>query len=90
MKLLVPTVICWLLLPLLDTAHGAENLKTYQPPRLPDGHVDMQGIWKNSNLSPLERPEGLTRLTISAADAKRLESQYYLASAAPINPTIRA
>ena len=25
-------------------------------PRLPDGHPDLQAVWENSTLTPLERP----------------------------------
>ena len=28
----------------------------YQVPRMPDGHPDMQGVWANNNMTPLERP----------------------------------
>jgi hypothetical protein len=38
----------------------------------------MQGIWKNSNLTPLERPEGFHQLALTPAEAKELEAQYYL------------
>ena len=72
----LPSSVCWALLVLLATAHAAEKSKAYHPPRLPDGHVDMQGIWKNSNLTPLERPPEFTQLAISAADAKRFKDQY--------------
>jgi hypothetical protein len=58
--------------------HAAEKPTPYRAPRLPDGHADMQGIWNNSNLTPLERPSEFTQLTITAADAKRLEAKYYL------------
>src|SRR5712691_8586144 len=30
--------------------------KTWTPPLTPDGHPDLQGIWSNSTLTPLERP----------------------------------
>ena len=69
MKLLAPTTVCWALLAFFGTAQAAEKPTSYHPPRLPDGHVDMEGIWKNSNLTPLERPQEFTQLTITAADA---------------------
>lgn len=72
----LPSSICWALL-LIATAHSADKPKTYHPPRLPDGHVDMQGMWKNSNLTPLERRPEFAQLVITAADAKRLEDQYF-------------
>jgi hypothetical protein len=33
--------------------------KAWTPPRTPDGHTDLQGIWTNSTETPLERPKGL-------------------------------
>jgi len=29
---------------------------TYRPPRLADGHIDLQGVWTNVTLTPFERP----------------------------------
>jgi Spy/CpxP family protein refolding chaperone len=71
-----PRSIYWTLLALCATVHAAEP-KTYRAPHLPDGHADMQGIWKNSNLTPLERPQEFTQLTIAAADAARLKARVY-------------
>ena len=33
--------------------------KSWKAPRTPDGAPDIQGIWSNSTLTPLERPKGL-------------------------------
>src|ERR1700722_13185049 len=44
MKRLVPKTICSALLAFFGTADAAEKPRAYRPPRLPDGHVDMQGI----------------------------------------------
>jgi hypothetical protein len=33
--------------------------KSYTAPRAADGHADLQGIWSNASLTPLERPKGL-------------------------------
>jgi hypothetical protein len=76
MRSIIPNAIGWALLALCATAPAAENLRIYRPPRLPDGHADMQGMWKNSNLTPLERARGFTLLIITAADAARLTAEY--------------
>ncbi len=34
-------------------------------PRTPDGQPDLQGIWGNKTITPIERPEGETRAYLS-------------------------
>jgi hypothetical protein len=41
------------------TSKAPANGKTWTPPRTPDGKPDLQGIWSNATLTPLERPKGL-------------------------------
>jgi hypothetical protein len=43
-------------LPASKTPTAAKN---WAPPRTPDGKPDLQGIWNNATLTPLERPKGL-------------------------------
>jgi hypothetical protein len=38
---------------------AARTAKTWTLPRTPDGQPDLQGIWANSTLTPLERPREL-------------------------------
>src|SRR5258708_27532338 len=76
MRSIISSAIGWAVLALCATAPAAENLRIYRPPRLPDGHADMQGMWKNSNLTPLERAPGFTQLIITAADAVRLQAAF--------------
>jgi hypothetical protein len=35
------------------------SAQTWTPPRMPDGHPDLQGIYTNSSITPLERPKDL-------------------------------
>ncbi len=54
--------------------------KSWTPPRTPDGQPDLQGVWTNSTLTPLERPAELAGKAVlteqEAADyVKRLLQQ---------------
>jgi hypothetical protein len=42
----------------LAKANGT-TAKTWTPPKTPDGQPDLQGIWTNSTMTPLERPKAL-------------------------------
>src|ERR1700676_1857089 len=45
-------------------------------PRTPDGHPDLQGIWTNATLTPLERPASLAgKATLTDAEAKEYEKK---------------
>ena len=35
---------------------AAQTSKSTTIPRTPDGHPDLQGIWTNATLTPMERP----------------------------------
>src|SRR5688572_4620201 len=50
--------------------------RTWTVPRTPGGHPDLQGIWTNATLTPLERPRTLAdRRYLTEAEAARLEEQ---------------
>ncbi len=82
----VPDAIFVGLLALYGTALAVEKQKPYRAPPSADGHVDFQGIWKNSNLTPLERPQEFTQMAITAADAARLQAQYLVPARGPNQP----
>jgi hypothetical protein len=44
---------------LLGAAVGFAQPKGWRAPRTADGHPDLQGIWTNATLTPLERPANL-------------------------------
>jgi hypothetical protein len=46
--------------------------KPSSPPRMPDGHPDLQGTYDLATLTPLERPAG-AKATLTAEEAARLE-----------------
>ena len=33
----------------------------YKPPKAPDGHADLQGVWSNNSATPLQRPKELAQ-----------------------------
>jgi hypothetical protein len=42
-----------------SAAKNPPSQKNWIPPHTPDGQPDLQGIWSNATLTPLERPKGL-------------------------------
>ncbi len=53
----------------------AKNVKTSTIPRTADGHPDLQGIWTNVTLTPLERPAAFKdKPTVTEAEARVFEN----------------
>ncbi len=50
-------MISGILLALLAAAAGTSAQDGYQVPRTIDGHPDLQGVWENNTLTPVERPD---------------------------------
>ncbi|HLK51652.1 MAG TPA: hypothetical protein VKT49_26105 [Bryobacteraceae bacterium] len=55
----------------LQPAHG-QSAKAYTPPRLADGHPDLQGTYDLGTLTPLERPAG-ARPVLTREEAEKLQ-----------------
>jgi len=55
-------------------AAAPSKAKTGSVPRTPDGHPDLQGIWTNATITPLERPAALAgKPTLTDTEAAALE-----------------
>ncbi len=52
-------VAVFITLAMTAVAASAGAQAPYDPPRLPDGRPDLQGVWDYRTLTPLERPEDL-------------------------------
>ncbi|MDP9087733.1 MAG: hypothetical protein M3O26_03210 [Pseudomonadota bacterium] len=77
MKLALANVVSLILLANYSTAHSAKKSDgRYHPPRTADGHVDFEGTWIMSNLTPLERPEKFAQLLITTTDAVDLRTDF--------------
>jgi hypothetical protein len=57
-------------------AQAAKTASAWSVPRMPDGHPDMQGVWANNNMTPLERPKqfGL-RATMTDAEFAQVKQR---------------
>ena len=56
-----PITVCSSLISLAFLAataslHGQDSAD-YEVPRTPDGHPDLQGVWENNTITPVERPD---------------------------------
>jgi hypothetical protein len=56
---------------------GVNRAGTNAIPRTPDGHPDLQGVWTNASITPLERPaEFAGKATVTDAEAKAYEDKH--------------
>jgi hypothetical protein len=50
--------------------------KSWIPPHTPDGHPDLQGVWTNATLTPLERPpQFANKPTLTEEEVAKAEAQ---------------
>src|SRR5271166_5785946 len=55
---------------------GAQKEQNWSAPRAADGHPDLQGVWTNATLTPLERPAAFAgKATVSDAEARAYEKK---------------
>jgi hypothetical protein len=61
---------------------------TYEAPRTADGHPDLQGIWTNATLTPVERPKTLgDRRVLNETEALQMEQRMKEFAAASDEPS---
>jgi hypothetical protein len=59
---------------LFAQSNAAQTRGSYTPPRTPDGQPDLQGVWTNITITPLERPADLAgKAFFTAAEARQYE-----------------
>jgi hypothetical protein len=57
-----------------QTPRAAAKAKTSTALRTPDGHSDLQGVWTNATITPLQRPSALAgKPTVTDAEARVIE-----------------
>lgn len=59
----------------------------YKPPRLADGHPDLQGNWTNVSLTGLTRPGRYSNLTLTVEEAEKLEKMVAARAQRGLEPT---
>src|ERR1022692_1207053 len=59
-----------------EDAKAKTGGQAWTPPRAPDGHADLQGVWANNNATPLQRPKALEgRTSLTAAEVAALRNK---------------
>ncbi len=72
----IPVCMALLVLALGGATAQPAAGQTWTAPRTPDGHPDLQGVWANNNVTPLERPEVLgDRATLTPEELAALQAR---------------
>src|SRR5262249_13046793 len=76
-RFLASTVVfVWLVSTLGAAQTPKSSAKTWNPPRMADGHPDLQGIWNYATLTPMERPRELAgKAFLSEQEAAEFEKR---------------
>jgi hypothetical protein len=91
LAIIVAVMFCLSLLPAIPVAGQATQARSaapqpYKPPRLPDGHPDLQGMYDLATLTPLQRPAGANAV-LSREEAARLQENVARRNARASLPT---
>ncbi len=68
-------VVTSIILVFLMSAFGLGQAKKWTPPRMADGHPDLQGFWTNNTYTPLERPRNVSKEFFTREEALELEKK---------------
>ena len=65
-----------LALPVAGQSQHAAKAKSSAIPRTADGHPDLQGVWTNATVTPMQRPAALAgKATLTDAEAREFEKK---------------
>ena len=78
-----------MLIALAGAGAPAAAQEEFEPPRLPDGRPDLQGVWDFRTLTPLQRPEDQESAVLSDEEAAAVEARSAARSAELNAPTER-
>ncbi|MXY26450.1 MAG: hypothetical protein F4Y45_18260 [Acidobacteria bacterium] len=82
-------VVACMLIGLTVGASTATAQGGYEPPRLPDGKPDLQGVWDFRTLTPLQRPQDQESAILTEEEAAEIEARSAERSAELNAPTER-
>src|SRR5215475_5218222 len=68
-------VVTSIILVFLLTTFASGQTKKWTPPRMADGHPDLQGFWTNNTYTPLERPRNVSKEFYTREEALELEKR---------------
>jgi len=68
-------VVTSIILVFLLTTLASGQTKKWTPPRMADGHPDLQGFWTNNTYTPLERPRNVSKEFFTREEALELEKK---------------
>lgn len=70
----------------------AQTVAPYAVPKTSWGAPDLQGVWTNSSITKLTRPQDVSSLVLSAEEARKIEASDYnnVRTAAELKPTDQA
>jgi hypothetical protein len=66
----------------------AQTAQRYAAPRTAHGHPDFQGVWVHESLTMVERPPGVDKLVVDAAEAQAIVAMTLKGMPAVIDPDV--